>query len=97
METNFTFRNLDPTEGIKDHSLRQFEKIEKYLLKPISAHFIFSLDKFRQSCELTLIDSGVEYISKETTTDMYQSIDQVIKKMVKQLKKHKEKVKQHKL
>ena len=96
METNFTFRNLDPTEGIKDHALKKMEKARKYMFNPIAAHFIFSLDKFRQSCEITINDKGQEYVVSETTTDMYQAIDRAVEKIIRQLKKKKDKVKAHK-
>lgn len=96
METNFTFRNLESTEGIKTHALQKMGKVKKYLMKPIVANIIFSLDKFRQRCEITLVDSGKEYVSSETTPDMYQSIDRAVDKLVVQLKKKKEKIKGHK-
>ena len=96
METNFTFRNLDSTEGIKTHTLQRMDKVKKYLMKPIVANIIFSLDKFRQRCEITLVDSGKEYVSSETTPDMYQSIDRAVEKLVIQLRKQKERTKGHK-
>lgn len=97
METNFTFRNLDPTDGLKTHTVQKMTKIKKYLLKPISAHVIFSHDKFRQRCEVTLVDSGVEYIGSDESSDMYQSIDRAIDKILVQLKKHKDRIKGHKM
>jgi len=96
METSFTFRNLESTEGLKDHTTQKLSKAKKYLLKPIAAHVIFSLDKFRQRCEITLVDSGQEYVGSETSPDMYQSIDRAVEKLIRQLKKHKERVKTHK-
>lgn len=96
MDTNFTFRNIEPTEGLKDHALDKMTKVEKYLLKPIAVHVIFSHDKFHQSCEITLVDGGTKYIGSETSTDMYQSIDRAVERIVRQLKKNKERVKGHK-
>lgn len=96
MDTNFTFRNLEPTEGLKTHALQKIGKVKKYLIKPITAHVIFSHDKFRQRCEVTLVDNGIEYIGSETSTDMYQSIDRAVERIVRQLKRKKERVKGHK-
>lgn len=96
MDTHFTFRNLEPTEGIKTHASQKMTKMAKYLIKPISANVIFSLDKFRQRCEITLIDNGHEYVGSETTSDMYLSIDRAVEKIIRQLKKNKERVKSHK-
>ena len=97
METNFTFRNLESTEGLKEHALQKMTKAKKYLLKPITTHVIFSLDKFRQRCEITIVDSGTEYVGSETSTDMYQSIDRAVEKIIRQLKRHKERIKGHKV
>jgi len=96
METHFTFRNLDSTDGLKTHATQKMGKLKNYLIKPISANVIFSLDKFRQRCEITIIDNGTEYVGSETSTDMYQSIDRAIERIVSQLRKNKEKVKAHK-
>lgn len=96
MDTNFTFRNLDPTEGLKAHALQKMTKVKKYLIKPIVANVIFSLDKFRQCCEITIVDNGTEYVGSETSTDMYQSIDRAIERIVRQLKRKKERIKGHK-
>lgn len=97
METTFTFRNLEATDGLKDHTLQKLTKIKKYLLKPISVHIIFSHDKFRQRCEITVIDSGTEYVGSAIGTDMYQSIDRAVDKITSQLKKKKEKIKEHRI
>ena len=97
METNFTFRNLESTQGLKDHALQKMTKVKRYLIKPIVVNVIFSLDKFRQRCEITVVDSGTEYVGSETSPDMYQSIDRAIDRIVRQLKKNKEMVKSHKV
>ena len=96
MDTNFTFRNLDSTDGLKTHTTQKMSKLKNYLIKPISANVIFSLDKFRQRCEITIVDNGTEYVGSETSTDMYQSIDRAVERIVSQLRKNKEKVKAHK-
>lgn len=96
MDTHFTFRNLESTDGLKDHATQKMSKMSKYLIKPISTNVIFSLDKFRQKCEITVLDNGIEFVGSETSVDMYQSIDRAVEKIIRQVKKQKDRVKNHK-
>ncbi|MBI2091984.1 MAG: ribosome-associated translation inhibitor RaiA [Deltaproteobacteria bacterium] len=95
METSFTFRDIDATEGLKDHVLDKFTKLDKYLIKPVSAHTILCKDGFQHKAEITILDNGTRYVGVEKTNDMYLSIDHAIEKIISQLKKNKERVKDH--
>jgi putative sigma-54 modulation protein len=95
METSFTFRDIDSTEGLKDHVEDKLVKLDKYLIKPISAHTILCKDGSQHKAEITLLDNGVKYVGVERTNDMYLSIDFAVEKILHQLKKNKEKVKDH--
>jgi putative sigma-54 modulation protein len=95
METTFTFRDIGATEGLKEHVLDKFGKIDKYLIKPVSAHTILSMDGFQHKAEITILDNGKRYVGIERTNDMYLSIDHAIEKIIHQLKKKKEIVKNH--
>jgi putative sigma-54 modulation protein len=95
METSFTFRDIEATEGLKDHVISKFEKLDKYLIKPISAHTILCKDGFQHKAEITILANGTKYIGVDKTGDMYLSIDHAIKKIMEQLKKDKERIKNH--
>ncbi|PIR16475.1 MAG: ribosomal subunit interface protein [Deltaproteobacteria bacterium CG11_big_fil_rev_8_21_14_0_20_49_13] len=93
METSFTFRDIEATEGLKEHTLSKFTKFDKFLIKPISAHIILCKDGFLHKAEITINANGKRYVSMEETNDMYLSIDQAVEKLVHQLHKDKEKTK----
>ena len=95
METLFTFREIEASEGLKDHTIDKLSRLDKYLIKPHSAHTIFRMDGPHHKAEITVVDNGVKYIGIEKTNDMYLSIDQAVEKILHQLKKNKEKVKNH--
>ena len=38
MEPHFTFRDIEPSDGLKDHASQKMDKLEKYLIKPIWSH-----------------------------------------------------------
>jgi len=95
MDTLFTFRDIPATEGLKEHTLDKLTKLDKYLIKPISAHTILCKDGSQHKAEITVLDNGVKYVGSEKTNDMYLSIDHAVDKIAVQLKKNKEKVKNH--
>lgn len=95
MEPTFTFRNLDASDTIKEHTRQKISKLDKYLLKPIAAHVILSVDRHEHKAEITLVDMGREYVGVERSSDMLASIDNAVHKIERQLRKHKEKVKDH--
>lgn len=95
METMFTFRDIEATDGLKDHVISKFEKLDKYLIKPISAHTILCKDGFQHKAEITILANGTKYVGVDRTNDMYLSIDHAVKKIIEQLKKDKERTKDH--
>lgn len=96
METNFTFRNIDPSDALKDHTLAKLKRLDKYLIKPEKIHVIFNVERFQHIVEVTLNANGVQYISHEKAPDMYASIDGAMTKLERQIKRYKEQLKEHK-
>lgn len=96
LETTFTFRNMDSTEALREHTMEKLTKLDKYLIKPGTAHVIFNMDGSRHVAEITLNIKGGRYIGIETTNDMYTSIDSAVEKLKKQIKRTKERIKNHK-
>lgn len=95
MDISFTFRDFEATEGLKEHATKKFEKLDKYLIKPISAHVILSMDGFLHKAEIAITANGTRYVGIDKTNDMYLSIDGSVEKILHQLKKYKERIKGH--
>jgi putative sigma-54 modulation protein len=95
METTFTFRNMESTEALRDHTLDKLTRLHKYLIQPAAAHCIFKLEGPRHVAEITLSTKGGRYVGLESSNDMYTSIDGAVDNIVKQLSRHKERVKEH--
>jgi len=96
METTFTFRNMDSTEALKEHSLEKLGKLDKYMIKPSSAHIIFNLDGSEHVAEITLNVKGSRLVGVGKSNDMYTSIDEAVEKIKKQVGRAKERMKGHK-
>ena len=100
MDINVTFRPLEPTEAIKNHIYDKMKKIEKFFIKPERIHFILAVEHNRNDsnniAEITLTENGNQLTAQEKANDMYAAIDMAIGKIERQLKKYKEKIKNHK-
>lgn len=97
LETTFTFRNIDPTDSLKEHAADKLEKLGKYLVRQsASAHVIFKVEGPRHIAEVTLNLRGGRFVGIETSNDMYTSIDNAVHKIEAQLSRNKERVTGHK-
>lgn len=96
METTFTFRNMDSTDALREHALDKLMRIDKYLIKPATAHVIFNLDGSRHVAEITVNIKGGRFVGVKTSNDMYLSVDGAVEKIKKQISRTKERAKGHK-
>ncbi len=96
MKIAVTFRNTEGEEWYKQYIGERLQKLKKYLDRPVEAHIVLSVEKFRNVTEINLTDNGLNVIAKEEAKDMQQSIDNAVEKIERQLKKHKEKIRGHK-
>ncbi|MBI2083944.1 MAG: ribosome-associated translation inhibitor RaiA [Deltaproteobacteria bacterium] len=95
METTVTFRHSDPSPAIKQHIDEKIKKLSKYFMKAIQAHVILTVEKSRHVAEITLSENNHTLYAKEGSHDMYRSLDIVLHKLERQLRKLKEKIKSH--
>lgn len=96
IETTFTFRNTDATEALRTHAIDKLGRLQKYLIKPAAAHFIFKVEGARHIAEITLNVKGGRFVGIDTSNDMYTSIDGAVDKIRKQISRNKERTKEHK-
>lgn len=96
MQVTVTFRHMDSTPALKAYCAEKTAHVEKLLIKPDQAHWIFSVEKTRHTAELNVTANGEHIIGKETAEDLYAAIDLVIDKVAAQARKAKGKVKSHK-
>ncbi|HQG32857.1 MAG TPA: ribosome-associated translation inhibitor RaiA [Deltaproteobacteria bacterium] len=92
MQLDITFKNIDPTDALKDYASKRLSKLDKYIDKPSEVHVVLSVEKRRHKADVTLSADGVVINAIEITEDMYSAIDMVMDKLERQVKKHKEKL-----
>jgi putative sigma-54 modulation protein len=96
MNVTVTFRHMDSSDALRAYAEEKSERLAKYLVEPIEFHWVLSVEKIRHIADVTVVAGGVSIKAKEDTADMYSAIDLGLDKIEKQVKKHKERVKDHK-
>ncbi len=96
MQIHVTFRHLEPSQAVKDYVQTKTDKFQKFLHEPIEVHVVLEVQKLTHKAEVTVIAKNVRYHGVEESPNLYASIDMVTEKMERQLRKHKEIVKEHK-
>ena len=87
-----TGRNIEVTEGLKSAVYEKIGKLEKYFTADTEIHVTFSVEKERQTIEVTIPVKGNIIRSEQVSSDMYVSIDLVEEVIERQLKKYKNKL-----
>jgi putative sigma-54 modulation protein len=92
MQTSVTFKNLDPSETLKDYVRSKLDRFDKFLQNPAEANVVLTVEKFRHTAEINILGDRLNIMGKEETEDMYSAIDMVLDKLEKQIKKNKQKL-----
>jgi putative sigma-54 modulation protein len=99
MQLSTTFRHMDASQAVREYAAEKLEKIRKYFNKdPIAAHAVFSVERgFHHVADINItLPNGILINAKETTEDMYSSIDLAAARIERQVRKWKEKIRDHK-
>src|SRR5262245_28781802 len=99
MQHSTTFRHMDASQAVREYAAEKLEKIKKYFSKdPIAAHAVFSVERgFNHVADINItLPNGIVINAKETTEDMYSSIDLAAARIERQVRKGKEKIRDHK-
>jgi len=95
MQLNITGHHVDVTDSLKVYVAEKLERLEKHFDHVNNVHVILSVEKQRQKSEATVNINGATLFADSTNEDMYASIDSMVDKLDRQIKKHKEKLKDH--
>jgi putative sigma-54 modulation protein len=90
---------MDGSQAVREYAEEKLEKIRKYFNKdPISAHAVFSVERgFHHVADLNItLPNGIVINAKETTEDMYSSIDLAAARIERQVRRWKDKIRDHK-
>lgn len=92
MKMNYTGKNVEVTEALRDVTEKKLTKLDKYFQKDIEGNVTFSTQKNRKIIEVTINLPGTIIRAEESSDDMYASIDKAVDVLERQVRKHKTKL-----
>ena len=95
MQINLTGHHIEITDSLRSYVNEKMGKLERHFDKVSNTHVILSVEKDTQKAEATVHMSGNDIFAEAHEPDMYASIDSLVDKLDRQVKKHKEKLKNH--
>ncbi|OIO75377.1 MAG: ribosomal subunit interface protein [Zetaproteobacteria bacterium CG1_02_53_45] len=95
MQVSITGRHVDLTEPLKAYVDDKLQHLKHSFDHVVDVHVVLSVEKFRQRCEVSMQASGINIHGTHETEDMYASIDGVVDKLNRQLKRYRAKLRRH--
>jgi len=94
MKFHIRGKNVEVTDALREYAEKKVGRLERYFEAPPSSdvHITLSVNKNKHTVEVTIPFSGVTLRAEEKSADMYASIDLVIDKLERQIRKHKTRV-----
>ncbi|MGI5891414.1 MAG: ribosome hibernation-promoting factor, HPF/YfiA family [Bacillota bacterium] len=88
MQVNIRAKNLEVTPALREYLQKRLSKFEK-MINAQEATATFIMTKEKQKVEITMPLHGIFIRGEEETYDMYTSIDNVVEKLERQVRKYK--------
>lgn len=95
MQLNLTGHHVEITPALRDYVDAKFERLERHFDHVFDVHVILNVEKLRHTAEATVHVNGDNLFADSVEEDMYAAIDSLIDKLDRQVKRHKEKLKDH--
>ncbi|MFP5527393.1 ribosome hibernation-promoting factor, HPF/YfiA family [Peptococcus simiae] len=85
-------RNVEVTDALRSYVEKRFSKLEKYFSNELEGHVTLLVEKGDQRAEATIPINRFILRAEESSADMYASIDQVVDKIERQIRKYKTRI-----
>ena len=85
--------NITITDAIRDYAETKLSKLEKYFSEDVTVHITAKVYPNKQAkAEVTISHKNITLRAEETSNDWYNSLNVVVDKLERQIRKHKTKV-----
>ncbi len=95
MQIDVTGHHVELTDSLNDYVAQKFDRLERHFDNVVDVHVILTVEKLQQKAEATVQISGAKLFADSIADDMYAAIDGLVDKLDRQVKKHKEKLTDH--
>lgn len=90
-------KNIQLTDALRDITTKKISKLDKFFFTDVNVKVVLTVEKTQQKVEVTIPFNSRILRVEEFSDDMYDSVDQAVEALEKQIRKHKTKLqnKQH--
>ena len=92
MKIKITGKGMNVSDYLRGVVLKKAEKLERYFKPGTEMSVMLTMEKNRHIAEVTVPIDGILLRTEEATGDMYSSIDTVLKKLERKIRKHRTKL-----
>lgn len=95
MQLTITGHQIDVTDSIREYIQTKLERVKRHFDQVLNVHVIISVEKVRHKSEATMHIGGRDFFAESTEDHLYKSIDLLVDKLDKQIRRHKDKITNH--
>ena len=92
MQISIAGRHIEITDALRTHVEKKLSHVKKYFEGLLDAQVVLTVERHRHVAEMTLYANSICMHGHEATGDMYTSIDKVVDKIERQLRRYKGKL-----
>ncbi len=82
-------KHVSVTQAMQEMAKKKLRKFEKFFKPDAEANVMFKVEKDRNIFEVSIYSGGTIIRAEECSSDMYTSMDLVVEKLERQIRKHK--------
>ncbi len=95
MQIDITGHHVDVTPALRAYTTEKMQKLARHFDQVNSIHVILNVEKLQQHAEATVNAAGRTLFATQTATDMYASIDGLVDKLDRQVRRYKDRLTDH--
>ncbi len=95
MQLNITGHHIDITPALRAYVTEKMQRLSRHFDHVISINVILKVEKLEQLAESTVNAGGRTLFATDTAADMYAAIDGLVDKLDRQVRRLKERLRDH--
>ena len=92
MKITYTARKVNLRDNFKERTEKKLSKFERIFSDEAVVNVVVTLEKNRQTVEITIRDNGMVYRAESTMTEMNDALDKVCDILMRQIRRNKTKL-----
>jgi putative sigma-54 modulation protein len=95
MHVQLSGHHVDLTPALRNYVAKKLSRVTRRFDRLIDVHCVLTVEKLRHKAESRVSVSGATYYADAVEPDMYAAIDALADKLDRRIRKHKERLRDH--